>query len=85
MGLCYAALWAATAAEAPPLLAPGGDFIVKATKGGSETAFKDAMKPLFEDVRFAKPTASRKESREVYIHGKRFRGAVVAAAAAPPP
>ena len=73
MGLCEAALWAATAVEAPPLLAPGGDFLVKATQGGSEKAFSKAMKPLFDEVKFVKPPASRNESREVYICGRRFR------------
>jgi 23S rRNA (uridine2552-2'-O)-methyltransferase len=68
LALCEAAFDAAEA-----LLAPGGAFVAKALKGGGENAFLVRVKQRFAKVRFVKPQASRKESREVYLVATGFR------------
>lgn len=56
------------------MLAPGGGFVAKVFQGGSERAMLTAMKQRFAAVRHAKPPASRKESRELYVVATGFRG-----------
>ena len=56
------------------VLAPGGGFVAKVFQGGSERAMLTAMKQRFAAVRHAKPPASRKESRELYVVATGFRG-----------
>lgn len=56
------------------VLAPGGGFVAKVFQGGSERAMLRAMKQRFAAVRHAKPPASRKESRELYVVATGFRG-----------
>lgn len=69
MALCEAAL-----AFAEQVLKPGGAFVAKVLKGGTETELLTRMKRLFADVRHAKPAASRKESAESYVVATGFRG-----------
>ena len=55
-------------------LKPGGTFVGKAFKGGSEHELLARMKRRFATVRHAKPPASRKESAETYVVATGFRG-----------
>ncbi len=57
------------------VLLPGGAFVAKALQGGGENAFVARVKQRFAKVRFVKPKASRKESREVYLVATGFRRA----------
>ena len=56
------------------VLTPGGVFIGKAFKGGTEKDLLAAIKKRFKTVRHAKPPASRKESAETYVVAMGFRG-----------
>jgi len=56
------------------VLKPGGAFVGKAFKGGSERDLLARMKQRFASVRHAKPPASRKESAETYVVATGFRG-----------
>ncbi len=56
------------------VLAPGGVFIAKVLKGGTENDLLDLMKKNFAIVRHAKPEASRPDSREAYVIATGFRG-----------
>ena len=67
--LCEAAL-----AFATEVLAPGGAFVAKMLKGGTEHAVLADLKRLFTRVRHAKPPASRAESAETYVIAQGFRG-----------
>lgn len=55
-------------------LTPGGAFVCKVFQGGSEREMLAAMRQRFRAVRHAKPPASRKESRELYVVATEFRG-----------
>ncbi|MEM6711377.1 MAG: RlmE family RNA methyltransferase [Pseudomonadota bacterium] len=55
-------------------LAPGGTFLSKVFRGGAEdTALRD-LKAAFETVQHVKPPSSRKESPELYVLAKGFKG-----------
>ncbi|MBE7636978.1 rRNA methyltransferase [Sneathiella sp. P13V-1] len=56
------------------VLAPGGCFIAKVLKGGTENELLDQLKKNFAVVRHAKPEASRADSREAYVIATGFRG-----------
>ncbi len=56
------------------VLAPGGTFVAKVFKGGTERELLDLLKRSFESVRHAKPPASRAESAETYVVAMGFRG-----------
>ena len=56
------------------VLAPGGGFVAKVFKGGTERDLLDLLKRSFETVRHAKPAASRPESAETYVIATGFRG-----------
>ena len=56
------------------VLARDGAFVGKVFQGGSEREMLKAMKRRFGSVRHAKPPASRKESRELYVVATGFRG-----------
>jgi len=56
------------------VLAPGGVFIAKVLKGGTENALLELLKRNFSNVRHAKPEASRPDSREAYVIATGFRG-----------
>ncbi|MEO1198276.1 MAG: RlmE family RNA methyltransferase [Pseudomonadota bacterium] len=55
-------------------LAPGGAFLGKVFRGGTETRILQGMKRAFETVRHVKPEASRAESVELYVLATGFRG-----------
>ncbi len=59
---------------AAAVLAPGGAFVTKLFQGGAERTMLARLKRDFATVRHAKPPASRKESRELYVVAKGFRG-----------
>ena len=63
----------AALAFAREVLKPGGDFVVKLLRGAEEQAFVADLKKSFAEVRYAKPSASRSESAEVYVVAKGFR------------
>jgi len=56
------------------VLAPGGHFICKVLKGGTEGEMLSIMKRDFETVKHAKPKASRDDSAESYVIALGFRG-----------
>ncbi len=69
MGLCEEAL-----AFAREVLAPGGFFLAKVLRGGTESAILNDMKRDFAVVRHVKPKASRADSAELYVLATGFRG-----------
>ena len=54
-------------------LTPGGGFVTKLFQGGAERDMLDRLKRRFAVVRHAKPPASRKDSRELYVVATGFR------------
>ncbi|MFO1189906.1 MAG: RlmE family RNA methyltransferase [Alphaproteobacteria bacterium] len=70
IALCEAAL-----AFAIEVLAPGGTFVAKVLRGGSEQSLLTEMKRAFAKVRHIKPAASRADSAEMYVVATGFRGA----------
>ena len=56
------------------VLAPGGAFVAKVLQGGSEKEMMDSMRRDFAVVKHAKPPASRRVSRELYVVATGFRG-----------
>ena len=73
MGLAEAAI-----AFAREILAPGGAFVAKVLKGGTENTLLADLKRDFGTVRHVKPAASRSDSAELYVLATGFRGAAVA-------
>ena len=59
---------------AESVLGPGGIFVAKVFKGGSEAGLLRRMKQAFDSVRHAKPAASRPESPETYVVAKGYSG-----------
>ena len=57
------------------VLAPDGGFVVKVFQGGGDPAFLKEVRRLFTKTSVMKPSASRKESSEVYVVARGFRGA----------
>jgi 23S rRNA (uridine2552-2'-O)-methyltransferase len=57
------------------VLAPGGAFVAKVLRGGSERTLLEAMRRNFAKVAHVKPPASRKDSAELYVVATGFRGA----------
>lgn len=51
-----------------------GIFIAKVFQGGSEKEMLDTLKKSFKVVKHAKPPASRKESKELYVIATGFKG-----------
>ena len=72
MALCEAAL-----DFAKEILKPGGTFVAKVLKGGTEDQLLGQIKRDFAQVRHAKPSASRSDSAEAYIVALGFRGRTV--------
>ena len=58
------------------VLAPGGIFVAKVFKGGTERELLDLLRRSFETVKHAKPAASRQESAETYVVATGFKGIV---------
>ena len=68
------ALCEAAADFAATVLKPGGDFVAKAFRGGTEGELLARLKRDFKTVHHVKPPASRQESVELYLVAKGFRG-----------
>jgi 23S rRNA (uridine2552-2'-O)-methyltransferase len=60
-------------AFATDILVPGGAFVAKLFQGGAERDILNALKLRFRTVRHAKPPASRKDSKEMYVVATGFR------------
>jgi 23S rRNA (uridine2552-2'-O)-methyltransferase len=56
------------------VLKPGGSFVAKVLRGGTERTLLDRLKHDFTKVRHVKPEASRADSAEMYVVGTGFRG-----------
>jgi 23S rRNA (uridine2552-2'-O)-methyltransferase len=56
------------------VLKPGGSFVAKVLRGGTERTLLEQLKHDFEKVRHVKPEASRADSAEMYVVGTGFRG-----------
>ena len=69
IGLCEAA-----ADFARETLAPGGIFIAKVFRGGTEHTLLANLKRDFGKVQHIKPPASRSDSAELYLYASGFRG-----------
>ncbi len=55
-------------------LAPGGNFLSKVFRGGTENELLSQLKRDYASVVHVKPPASRQESPELYVLAKGFRG-----------
>jgi 23S rRNA (uridine2552-2'-O)-methyltransferase len=60
-------------AFAADVLVPGGSFVAKLFQGGAEREMLNTLKLRFRTVRHAKPPASRKDSKEMYVVATGFR------------
>ncbi len=60
-------------AFAAEVLLPGGAFVAKLFQGGAERDMLNTLKLRFRSVRHAKPPASRKDSKEMYVVATGFR------------
>jgi len=58
---------------AAEILIPGGAFVAKLFQGGAERDMLNTLKARFRTVRHAKPPASRKDSKEMYVVATGFR------------
>ncbi len=56
------------------VLEPGGTFVAKVWQGGTEAALLSEMKRKFETVTHMKPKSSRKESPEMFVVARGFKG-----------
>lgn len=56
------------------VLNPGGGFLAKVLRGGTENDLLNTMKRDFRTVRHVKPPASRSDSAESYVIATGFRG-----------
>ncbi len=69
------ALAEAAAEFAREVLRPGGGFLCKVLRGGTEGTLLAALKRDFAQVRHIKPAASRSDSAELYLLATGFRHA----------
>ncbi|MEZ5839373.1 MAG: RlmE family RNA methyltransferase [Hyphomicrobiales bacterium] len=67
-------LFEVAAEFARDVLKPGGAFLAKVFRGGTETALLAGLKRDFARVQHVKPPASRDESPELYVLATGFRG-----------
>ena len=56
------------------IVAPGGAFVAKVLRGGTEGGLLAALKRDFDRTVHVKPAASRQDSREIYVVATGFRG-----------
>jgi len=68
MALCETALEFAV-----EVLKPGGTFVCKVLRGGTERTLLDTLKRRFAKVAHVKPPASRADSAEMYVLATGFR------------
>jgi 23S rRNA (uridine2552-2'-O)-methyltransferase len=59
---------------AETVLNPGGALVIKVFQGGTEKELLTRLRHMFESVKHVKPPASRKESPELYVVAKGYRG-----------
>jgi len=59
---------------AKAVLKPGGTFLAKVLRGGTERQLLERMKQDFANVRHVKPKASREDSAELFVLAQGFRG-----------
>jgi 23S rRNA (uridine2552-2'-O)-methyltransferase len=59
-------------------LKPGATFVAKMFQGSGSDQYLKELRTHFDKVVIRKPAASRKESREVYLVAKGFKGQVAA-------
>lgn len=69
------ALCEAAADFAATILRPGGDFVAKVFRGGTEGELLARLKRDYTVLHHVKPPSSRAESVELYLVAKGFRGA----------
>ncbi len=69
------ALAEGAAAFACEVLKPGGGFLCKVLRGGTEGTLLAALKRDFAQIRHVKPAASRSDSAELYLLATGFRQA----------
>jgi 23S rRNA (uridine2552-2'-O)-methyltransferase len=62
------------AAFAVDVLRPGGAFVAKVFRGGTENELLTLLKRNFATVIHMKPPSSRQESVEMYVVAKGFKG-----------
>jgi 23S rRNA (uridine2552-2'-O)-methyltransferase len=74
------ALAEAAAHFAREVLDAGGSFLCKVLQGGTEAELLRALKRDFASVKHVKPPASRRDSAELYLLARGFRGGAVVAA-----
>ena len=55
-------------------LKEGGSFLCKVFAGGTESQLLSEIKKSFTSVKHVKPSASRRESAEIYLVARGFRG-----------
>ena len=65
---------------AKEVLKPGGTYLAKVLRGGTEGEMLKMMKKDFASVRHVKPMASRDDSAELFVLAMGFRGAEAASA-----
>jgi 23S rRNA (uridine2552-2'-O)-methyltransferase len=68
MALCEAAL-----DFAEKVLRPGGHFVAKVMRGGTDHVLLARMRQVFAEVKHAKPPSSRAESSEWFVIAKGYR------------
>ena len=68
------ALAEAAAELAFDVLEPGGTFVAKVLRGGTENELLALLKRRFEKVQHVKPPASRADSAEMFVVATGFRG-----------
>ena len=68
------ALAEAAAEFARKVLRPGGAFVAKVLRGGTENELLERLKRDFAKVRHFKPAASRPDSAELFVVATGFRG-----------
>jgi 23S rRNA (uridine2552-2'-O)-methyltransferase len=56
------------------VLKPGGSFLAKVLRGGTEGELLKALKQHFETVKHVKPKSSREDSAELFVLALGFRG-----------
>lgn len=61
---------------AKEILLPGGSFVAKVLRGGTEADLLKQLKLSFAKVVHFKPTSSRQDSSEMYVIGLQFRSKV---------
>jgi 23S rRNA (uridine2552-2'-O)-methyltransferase len=55
-------------------LKPGGSLLIKTFQGAGFNEFYAQLRHRFEKLATRKPSASRAESKEIYLLGRGFRG-----------